>query len=172
MASAATYTPIQTVTLTTTSSTVTLGNGGTIPQTYTDLVLQWSVNASSSNASVTAQFNGISTSTYSGTDLYGTGSGQGSQRYSNITALPVGGFGVGLPTASNTYAVGTLHIMNYANTNTYKTTLTRTGDGGDGTEAVVCLWRSTAAITSISLIGSGANFTAGSTFTLYGILAA
>ena len=67
--------------------------------------------------------------------------------------------------------------MNYNNTNVNKTSLVRAGlTGGSypGTEALINLWRSTSAITSIVLkAGNGAvNFNSDSTFTLYGIKAA
>ena len=67
------------------------------------------------------------------------------------------------------------HFMNYSNTTTYKTLLSRSGTlGGSytGTTLIAGLWRSTSAITSI-LVGCTTNtFVAGSTFTLYGIKAA
>jgi hypothetical protein len=71
-------------------------------------------------------------------------------------------------------------IMNYSNTTTYKTSLTRqnTVDAADynGTLTAVGLWRSTSAITSVAIQltrgGSAYNFTSGSIFTLYGIKAA
>ena len=74
-----------------------------------------------------------------------------------------------------------MNISNYANTNVYKTTLSRASDGygtnGFTAEitATAGLWRSTAAINSITLGGSGfpSNWAAvGTMFTIYGIKAA
>ena len=64
--------------------------------------------------------------------------------------------------------------MNYANTTTYKTAITRTTKAEGSTEASVGLWPNTAAISTVTveLSGSGNTFVAGSTFTLYGITAA
>jgi hypothetical protein len=63
--------------------------------------------------------------------------------------------------------------MNYSNTTTYKTWLSRSGASDRATEALVGLWRSTSAITTIALsIDAGATYSTGSTFTLYGIAAA
>ena len=63
--------------------------------------------------------------------------------------------------------------MNYANTTTYKTTLVRHNNVSQTVSAVVNLWRSTSAITSITLSNESAtNFDVGATFTLYGILKA
>jgi len=62
--------------------------------------------------------------------------------------------------------------MNYANTTTYKTFLVRGANTAGNIDADVGLWRSTAAINSVTvLIGSG-SLSSGSTFTLYGIAAA
>jgi hypothetical protein len=63
--------------------------------------------------------------------------------------------------------------MNYANTTTYKTAISRGSESVNGVMAIVVLWRKTPeAITSILLKPSTGNFDIGSTFTLYGIKAA
>jgi len=62
--------------------------------------------------------------------------------------------------------------MNYSNTTTYKTGLVRANSAASGTDAIVGLWRSTAAITSIVATHDTAQFATGSTFTLYGIASA
>jgi hypothetical protein len=62
--------------------------------------------------------------------------------------------------------------MNYANTTTYKTVLSRANNSAAGTEAIVGLWRSSAAITSMTVLSETGNIAIGSTFSLYGILAA
>ena len=59
--------------------------------------------------------------------------------------------------------------MNYANTTTFKTYLARYNATSTQLSDEVALWRSTAAINSITLTAVSANFNAGSTFTLYGI---
>ena len=64
--------------------------------------------------------------------------------------------------------------MNYANTTTYKTVLSRDAlnNASDGAvEAFVGLWRSTSAINTIQIKPDSGNFNTG-TFSLYGILAA
>jgi hemolysin activation/secretion protein len=63
--------------------------------------------------------------------------------------------------------------MNYSNTTTNKTFLMRTNTANANTSLSASLWRSTAAITSISLgVEFTQNFVVGSTFNLYGILGA
>jgi hypothetical protein len=64
-------------------------------------------------------------------------------------------------------------IMDYSNSTTFKTVLSRTSNAGNGTGATVCLWRKTPeVITSITIFTESAiNFAIGSTFSLYGIQA-
>ena len=62
-----------------------------------------------------------------------------------------------------------LQVMNYANTNIYKTALARRGEGGFGVDAYVGLWRSTSAINAITVFSP--NSFSG-TLSLYGIKAA
>jgi len=59
--------------------------------------------------------------------------------------------------------------MNYANTTTNKTILSRSNAADKGVMATVSLWRNTAAINSITLLASANNFATGSTFSLYGV---
>jgi hypothetical protein len=67
-----------------------------------------------------------------------------------------------------------ISVQNYANSTTYKTVLARFNNPDSLTNALVGMWRNTAAITTISLTaesGSG-DFQSGSTFTLYGVKSA
>jgi hypothetical protein len=75
----------------------------------------------------------------------------------------------------DSFALNIMHLMNYANTTTYKTILNRSGHAGTSSIVLanVGLWRNTAAISTITLIQTGAqNYKAGCTFTLYGIASA
>jgi hypothetical protein len=160
-----TYEPIATHTTTTNgTSSFTFSS---IPSTYTDLVLVCSLKATSTNSSLVARFNGISTNTYSVTQLYGNGSSAVSQRLSNQTEvyLSYGGF----PTAN--FAPTIIQLMNYSNTTTNKTFLSRSGFASGFAETSVGLWRNTAAISSMTLF-AGTAYDTGCTFTLYGIKAA
>jgi hypothetical protein len=64
-----------------------------------------------------------------------------------------------------------IDIMDYSNTTTNKTNLTRSNNVGNGLAAVVGMWRNTNAITSIRFFPDSGNFSTGSTFRLYGIQA-
>ncbi len=157
-----TYEPITTTTLTTTTATVTLSN---IPATYTDLVVVANVTSQSNSDDTKLQFNGDTGSNYSFTRMYGEASAA-SDRNSNLTSAFLG-------RNSTTVTTNIFHIMNYSNTTTFKTALGRSGFATGIVLANVALWRSTAAINSITFLPfSSNNFTSGSTFTLYGIKAA
>ena len=172
MAAGSTYTSIATTTLGSAQSTITFNSFSG----YTDLVLIGSVNTSTEGGSVIMRFNSDSGTNYSQTFLYGNGSSAASGRGTSTSSIYVQGLAYGSPSAANTFAPFIANLQNYANSTTYKTVITRaTGlqsSGGD-VEAIVGLWRNTAAITSIVLSNNNSsNFSIGSTFTLYGIQAA
>jgi len=158
-----TYVPIATQTLGSATASVTFSS---IPSTYQDLVLV--CNGIRSAAAVTAvQLNGDTASNYSQTLLSGNGSSASSSRNTSV------GNGVLDYTGNTTNPSTTVaHFLNYANTNTYKTFLSRANNASDFVGAYVNLWRSTAAINSIYIYAGSGTFNAGSTFNLYGIASA
>jgi hypothetical protein len=161
-----TYTPISTTT--TTTSTATSVTISSIPSTYTDLIL--SINAQSTGtSSIVFRVNGDGGTNYSGTQLWSNGSALGSQRLSSQTTAYLSYDGL----ASTNGAWGNLqiHFMNYSNTTTFKQIINRATAAPIGTDVNASLWRSTAAINSITIY-SGGYFNTGCTFTLYGIKAA
>jgi hypothetical protein len=162
MAAGSTYTPIATTTLGSAAATVTFSS---IPGTYTDLILVAdTVNASGAD-NFLLNFNSDTGSNYSVTRLNGNGTSASSSRGTNQTILQCG-------EVYSTRSTTIVQILNYSNSTTYKTTLTRQNNAGAGVNANVNLWRSTAAITTILISTSSYNFSAGSQFTLYGIQAA
>jgi hypothetical protein len=158
MAAGSTYEPIATQTLGSAAASVTFSS---IPQGYTDLVY---VNNAigATDGDVYGQLNGDTGSNYSYTTLYGYGSGLASGRASNTNQLG----GVGRIATGGSVSI--LNFQNYSNSTTYKSVLTRVNNSGF-TMAWVNLWRSTAAITSITIYPYSGTFSSGSTFTLYGI---
>lgn len=160
-----TYEPIATTT-TSSSATSVIFNSFT---GYTDLVVVANVGATVA-ADLWVRFNSDTTSNYSYTYLYGTGTTAASIRASN-TYIICDWYG-NLPSGTNDRAIIIINIMNYSNTTTNKTVLVRSNNSASGTDAGVGMWRSTAAITSITLLPSNNAFRDGSTFTLYGIKAA
>jgi hypothetical protein len=170
MAAGKTYEPIATNTLGSAASSVTFSS---IPGTYTDLVLVMNLFVGASNPDTAIRFNSDTGTNYSRTRIAGNGASPNSSRSSNEDA----GYLIPQTLDNNTSAAIVANINNYSNTTTYKTLLERyngaqlTNFGAVGSTAI--LWRSTAAISTILItsLGTG-NYSAGSTFTLYGIAAA
>jgi hypothetical protein len=164
-----TYEPIATNTLSSTASSVTFSS---ISGSYTDLVLVViGHNSSGDDYTPIIRFNGDSGGNYSRTRMFGDGSSASSSSFSNQTdAVAVG---TGFSTNSSRQASGIVNIMNYSNSTTYKTILTRANRADSSVYTDVNLWRNTNAITSIQLLIAGGGVMAiGTTITLYGIKAA
>ena len=165
----ATYEPISTQTLSTGSTSISFNS---IASTYTDLVLICSVFGTA-NYSGFIRFNSDTGSNYSTTLLQGNGSTATSSRASSQSSITILSKNIGFDTSYLT--TGIVNIQNYANTSSYKTVLSRTNvvraSVGEAA-AYAGTWRSTAAITSLTIISDGGTYAAGSVFTLYGIKAA
>jgi hypothetical protein len=112
--------------------------------------------------------NGDTASNYSSTYITGTGATASSQRESSQTRMFMQYYGY----LSTGQSMNIIQLNNYSNATTYKTLLSRAGNDANGLTAGVHLWRSTSAITTILIYPTASTFTAGSTFTLYGIAAA
>lgn len=168
MPAGSTYSTIATYTVPSAQASYTFSS---IPSTYTDLVLVCSASAST-QYDLRLRFNGDTGSNYSYTVLYGTGSAAGSARDSNLNFAGIDYYGVPTTTLGNSNQI--VQFQNYSNTTTNKTWLSRANLASGGTDAIVGLWRSTAAINSIYIayIGTAYTIGTGSTFTLYGIAAA
>jgi len=167
MAAGSTYTPIATTTFTSVATSYTFSS---IPSTYTDLILIVNGGADSTGFDAWIRLNGDTGSNYSSTNVYGTGTAAQSQRESNVTFLRIDRQATW---RSGNRTMNRANIMNYANSTTYKTVITRGDAPADAAEAIVGLWRSTAAITTIQVGNdASANFAVGTTMTLYGIAAA
>jgi hypothetical protein len=167
---ATTYIPLATQTLATASASVTFSS---IPQTYTDLVVVANLGKSLTGSAVEFRFNSDSGSNYSITELYGNGTSAASAR---VSSSAYGQVAYDVVPGSDITSNFVFNVMNYANTAVNKTTLSRNDSMAttySGAAAIVGLWRSTAAINSITFTSSGgATFTTGSTFNLYGIASA
>jgi hypothetical protein len=154
----ATYEPIATTTLGSAQPSITFNSFGG----YTDLILISDAILVSGTGAARIRYNSDSGSNYSNTYVYGDGTDDLSGRSSNQTSIDYNFIGTARSTS-------VCHIQNYSNSTTNKTLISR-GNGGGITIAYVGLWRNTAPITTIEVIGSS-NFNTGSTFTLYGIKA-
>ena len=154
-----TYVALDTQTVTSAVSSVTFSS---ISQAYTDLVIVANPKDTSSGpTAMTLRFNSDSGSNYSSTRILGDGTSASSARTTNAAQMELGNL------QSSNFFSNTFQIQNYSNSTTYKTALGRTSLDGY-VSAYVGLWRSTAAITSVTILAS-TTWVVGSTFTLYGI---
>jgi len=156
-------------------ATVSVGAGGSstitfssIPSTYKHLQIRMIQVSSSPNNAILARFNSDSGSNYSTHDTGGSGASTYSEGLTNRTYVPFGYTGA-------TYVAPSIcDILDYADTNKYKTVRTIGGNDANGLTRYAVFqsgnWRNTAAITSITLThGAAVNFAEHSHFALYGI---
>ena len=154
-------------------ATSVVGAGGTstitfssIPATYKHLQIR--IHAMpSANHNITMRFNGDSASNYSYHNLSGNGSTVASNGGpENLMYLPGSSSGIGFPLTV------VCDILDYADTNKYKTIRSLGSNDNNGAEGYIMFrsnnWRSAFAVTSFVLSGSFAQY---SHFALYGIKA-
>jgi hypothetical protein len=162
-----TYDCIATSTLSSAQTSVTFSS---ISGSYTDLVLVCNtIVASGGGFELSLQFNDDTGSNYSNTYLLGSGSAVITGRGSNVTYADCGYL------AANSGKPNTriINIINYSNSTTYKTTISR-GSGQNGSQSIgyTNQWRSNSAINKIKIFSAQSlTYAIGSTFTLYGIKA-
>lgn len=157
-------------------ATTTVGAGGTssidftsIPGTYTDLVVKYSIRQSNATAFSTLQitFNG-STSTFTGRYL----EGDGSTVTSATTPARFIGYLNAATSTANTFSNSEIYIPNYAGSTNKSFSVDYAGENNATLSylgLLANLWSTTSAITSISLVPSTGNISQYSTATLYGI---
>jgi hypothetical protein len=160
-------------------SSITAGSGGaanitfsSIPSTYTDLSLKFSLRSGTTGSAadnILVSLNS-STSSFSFRLLYATGSSVGSYLASdNTNIMAING---GLAT-SNTFGNGEIYIPNYTNSTNKSISSDSATETNDTTAYVYLysgLWSNTSAINSIVLTANSAtNFAQYSTAYLYGI---
>jgi hypothetical protein len=169
-------------------ATVTVGSGGSsnieftsIPSTYTHLQIRGILRASNGSVNgitVNMRFNSDTGSnyswhllgTYQGASAAFDVGGASNANVMNVGAMPNSGL------MSNLYSGSIIDILDYANTNKYKTVRSLQGyDFNGSTTGYNYLsflsgnWRNTNAVTSITLLPASDNFVQYSQFALYGI---
>jgi hypothetical protein len=147
-----------------------------IPSTYTHLQIRCIANASNVNTALNMRINGDTGSNYIRHRLIGNGSTVSAAGSTSLTQIPALG-NAGLPTTSLTYGVFVWDILDYKDTNKYKTIRYLSGqdtNSSGGVDFGSGLWVNTNAITSITLKSndSGGVFNTASQFALYGIRSA
>ena len=160
--------------------TVTVGAGGSstvtfnsIPSTYTHLQIRAISKDSRSNPNTafSIRLNSDSGTNYSSHDLTGDGGGSVvATGTANSTEIGLGNSSGG--TNANIFGAQIIDILDYANTNKFKTVRTLGGHDQNGSGYLGLFsgnWRSTSAVTSITIIPLVANIQQYSSFALYGI---
>ena len=164
------YDALATVTLSSSAASITFAG---IPSGYKHLELRGIARVTgSSNEACKLTFNGDTSSIYSEHHLNGNGSSAVAGANSSI-ANGAMYWGMGMPYTANIFGANVTTILDYANTNKYKTVRSLDGfdaNGSGGIELVSSLWQSTSAITSITLTpNSGVSFNTYTQFALYGV---
>ena len=152
-----TYTPLATVTLGSSASSVTFSS---IPGTYRDLILVADGTSSTSDFCF-LRFNGDS-SNYTRVGMLGVGGSVVSFSDSDASAI---GF------QSTGRSNNIVQIMDYAQTDKHKTYLSRNNVNAAQVQANAHRYASTSAITSLAVVAATGTISAGSTFSLYGVIA-
>lgn len=156
------------ITLGANSSTVAFTN---LPQTYADLVMVVSSRSTASNTEDYGwmYFNGDTGSNYARADLVGNNSSALGGNSANLIPIT----SVGSTATSNLWNIQRINIMEYSSSSKQKTLIVVNTQPESVQVIEVARWTSLAPITSISMTTytGGAAFTAGSTFTLYGVSA-
>jgi hypothetical protein len=152
-------------------ASVTVGSGGaanieftSIPSTYTDLMVYYSLRLSSNDSFGRINLNGTTTTKIR---VYGDGSGTGSDTNAVVD------FRIDPDNATaNTFGSGSLYIPNYTSSS-YKSYSIDTVYENNATTAVAQLlgglWSDTAVVNAIKFLPQSGNFVQYSTATLYGI---
>ena len=166
-------------------STVTVGVGGSssitfssIPSTYSHLQIRAISRGTNASYFVESlvQFNGDTGSNYyANHQLLGSGSSASSSADSTATYVS-GPYSIADSTAASMYSATVIDILDYGNTNKYKTIRLLNGSDNNaynGQASYIILrsglWKSTSAISSIVIAPSSGNWKQYSSFALYGI---
>ena len=156
-------------------ATSTLGSSSSfveflsIPSTYTHLQIRVTSLSDNATVNINLQVNSDTGTNYTWHELYGDGSAAGAGAGATQTFIKTGY--TQSTTASYTGAA-IIDILDYKDTNKYKTVRTLAGSDANGSGYAMLrsgVWRNTRAITSIKLTNQLGNFKQYSSFALYGI---
>ena len=157
-------------------ATQTVGSGGassitfsSIPSTYTHLQIRVMALSAASFHNTLVQFNGDTGANYTLHQLVGNGSAASAYGTGGQNNFTLGQLG------TSTYpGVEIMDILDYANTNKYKTVRDLSGTDSNGTGQTLIIlrsgvWMNTSAVTSITLTNDGGSYNQYSSFALYGV---
>lgn len=158
----ATYTPLATVTLSSTDSEILFSS---IPSTYKDLVIVLD-GSPGSNSLVWSRINADTGTNYGYVVMAGASSIYSSAGTYNVAYLS------DATVSANSRIMIQFSIFDYSATDKHKSILVRSNSdfsGGTGVYASAQRWASTNAITSVSLVTNTGSWSVGTTASLYGI---
>jgi hypothetical protein len=161
------YDSLASVTLSATTASITFAG---IPSGYKHLQIRFIARGAGGGGILTT-FNSDTASNYSYHSLTGDGASataNSGATTANILIVRNGG----IQTAASTFSAGVIDVLDYADTNKYKTLRTLNGGDANGSGNIQLEsgnWRSSVAITSTTLTHNGSGFAANSYFALYGV---
>jgi len=162
--------PIATTLLGSAAANVTFSN---IPQNYKHLQIRYIVRSTqaATETGINARLNSDTGSNYAWHYLFGDGASVAAGAGATQTSINLVNVAGNSATAS-AFAVGVLDVLDYANTNKYKTLRLLQGWDGNGAGRVNFssgLWMNTSPNSTIELYPSSGNWAANSRFSLFGI---
>lgn len=141
-----------------------------IPSTFTHLQIRGIYSGSVAERDLLLRFNSDTATNYSYHELTGSGVSALSAGAANQSGIYIGKAG---NTTTNTYpSPFVVDILDYANTNKYKTVRSLNGCDINGQGYIILYsgnWRSTSAVSSITLYLNSGNYNSYSHFALYGV---
>lgn len=163
------YDSIATVTVGTATNSISFTS---IPSTYTHLQLRanWGFTDITNNTWLNATFNGDTGNNYAYHSIRANGSTVSTATVATSANKAV--FGADDNGDATIWGASVVDLFDYANTNKFKTTRALAGQDRNGAGAVnfwSSLWRSTSAISTITIVTDFSTFRAGSKFGLFGI---
>ena len=159
-------------------ATVNVGSGGqatisftSIPSTFKHLQVRGISRATSGNQYLKVQLNNDTAANYTYHEIFGTGASVGADKATAQTgALAMSS--VAGSVGSGFFAAIIIDLLDYTNTNKYKTLRDLDGFDYNSTGQIVFnsgLWLSTAVVNRLDLIPNASTFAQYSSFALYGI---
>lgn len=145
-----------------------------IPSTYKHLQIRYiarDTRTTSGGNTIYLTLNSDTATNYSNHDIEATGAAVSASNSTNATRLNWG-LSTSANDGANIYGVGIFDLLDYADTNKYKTSRWLAGYDANGSGLVYFIsgnWRSTSAVNRIDINATLGNFTTASQFALYGI---
>jgi hypothetical protein len=158
------YDALATVTVGSAVSTITFAG---IPSGYKHLQLRSMCFGTSDDENLYIRFNSDSGSNYARHYL----EGNGSSASASGTAPDTGGVFSNTSNGTSPY-VSVTDILDFADINKFKTLRALSGRDRNGSGSIALrssLWRSTSAVTSITILAGGGSLASGAQFALYGV---